>query len=943
MGILITVHNFDIEPNPGQQQVYDHKSGPLLIVAGAGTGKTSTITEKIRLLLDEGVEPASILAVTFTEKAAQEMQDRILSHHDGLLLDLPIMTYNGYGDSLLREFGIHIGLPRNFRLLTSQAAIVFVRERFDQFNFDYFYPATGSPDGTIEQILKYFSKLKQNLVTPDSYKKYVTHMPASDEAEKIEKRMHTELSQAFATYLTLCRNENVIDYDDQIYLTIQLLESRPNVCKTLKGRYHTVFVDEFQDTNPMQSKFIDLIVPESRNLIVVGDDDQAIYGFRGATISNILDFKDRYPDTAEAALTINYRSHQSILDAAYTLIQHNNPYRLEASLGLNKRLTSDRPGSEPELKHFEDPSQELSWLAQDIADRLDTIKPDEKVSIAVLTRSNNGAHAVHQMLATFNIPHTVVGLSSDLYEQPIIRTVREFLRTLVEPDSNISLHHTLIGEVFGIDSSTLEPHVRKANREHESLEDLLAEVEHTKSAIEMLRTLRKDVATDSVGRLLWRALSETGVIERLRSTAETDDAAGYALGHLSQFFDTLKEFESIATQPTTVQYLLALPALMAAGENTDGTTSLSENEIIVTTVHKAKGLEWNTVYLPQLNMQKFPMYKQSEGIVLPDALRIHSMSEAEEHYKEERRVMYVAITRARQNLIMSYSDGKRKPSMFLNEIYGDDVVASTPLTLNESKQAELQLAVDELPAKRIPTRFYDGKTVTLDVTHAQTLLNCPRNFYFKYVIETPQEPGPATEVGTQMHGFIEEINKARRDGLALHPLEELQAELVQGWSKVGYHSKAQQERRLETAKQALTNFYNHALESPAPSRVEEAFRVNLTHDIILKGRIDAVYEHDGVEIRDFKTGQAGKDQKTADKNANDSRQLELYALAWLLQHDEMPDKLSLHYVDTNIIGSSSRKKQKTIETRRETLINAVEELKKGIFPLGSSHYYCEHP
>src|SRR5690606_22488349 len=156
-------------------------------------------------------------------------------------------------------------------------------ERFDQLNLDYFYPATGSPDGIIEDILKYFSQLKQHMVSPKAYNDYVQKLPANDEAETEEKRKHKELAAAFASYIELCRENNVIDYDDQIYLSIQMQKKRPNVRKILSQRFHTIFVDEFQDTNPMQSRLIDLLIPQSRNLIVVGDDDQAIYGFRGAT------------------------------------------------------------------------------------------------------------------------------------------------------------------------------------------------------------------------------------------------------------------------------------------------------------------------------------------------------------------------------------------------------------------------------------------------------------------------------------------------------------------------------------------------------------------------------------------------------------------------------------------------------------------------------------
>ncbi len=928
--------------NDGQSEVMSHKSGPLLVVAGAGTGKTHTITQKINQLLEEGVAPTSILAVTFTEKAASEMLERILEAHDELLPELPVMTYNGLGDAILREFGVDIGLPRSFRLLTPQALIVFVRERIDEFKLDYFLPLTSQPDGIIEDILRFFSQLKQHVVTPESYQKYADKLPTSDTAEKLDKHKHQELAGAYTTYIRLCRTENVIDYDDQIYLSIQLLKDRPNVQKILQERHHTIFVDEFQDTNPMQSQLIDLLLPASRNLIVVGDDDQAIYGFRGATVSNILKFKDRYPETAEVALTVNYRSYQSILDAAYNLIQHNNPNRLEASLGLNKRLTSDKPGTDPQLQCFENTNHELNWLTTDITSRLE--KQKNKVSIAVLCRSNNGVQAVHQALETAGVAHRVVGLSPDLYTRPVVRMLLELVRTIVEPDNNTSLHHTLISDLFGLSNNLIAPFAKQARYEHEPLEELLADKPLTKKAITQLHSLRSDAASVSVGTLLWQAVVETGFKDRLLKRAPEDDVAATAIGHLSQFFDSLRDFENIATQPTAVQYLLSLPALQAAGETTDDTLGLNEDEVIVTTVHKAKGLEWDTVYLPRLTEQSFPMWRQGGGITLPVELRSDDTDPSEEHYTEERRVMYVAATRARQNLLLSWSKGSRKPSRFVDEMFGKGTAEATAVTVMAGTEARLTVTSEQTPIVSIPNHIYDGATVRLSVSQAQALLNCPLNFQYKFVYGAPEKPTSATTYGSYMHSFIEEINATRREGGTLRTLDALLKDLVHGWQKGGYASKAQRERALAQAQVTLTNYYKLAAAGPAPIGVEEKFEAALAdEDIIIHGRLDAIYAtENGVEIRDYKTGLAVSDQETANSKAKESKQLTLYALAWQITHGELPDSVSLHYVDSGIIGST-HKQQRSIDTMHANLVKAVDNLKKGIFPAAGRHDFCIHP
>ena len=201
--------------NKQQKIAIDTTEGPLLVVAGAGTGKTTVIVQKINRLLDEKVDPAAILAVTFTEKAAAEMLDRVLDNFAGLQPEIAITTFNGFGESILREFSSHLGIGRNFKLLSEQAQVVFVRERIDRFNLDYFLPLTDIPDAILEDILKLFSLAKQHIVSAEDFIKYAKHLPSRDEPEQLEKHQYLELANAFQIYIQLCRQEDVIDYDDQ--------------------------------------------------------------------------------------------------------------------------------------------------------------------------------------------------------------------------------------------------------------------------------------------------------------------------------------------------------------------------------------------------------------------------------------------------------------------------------------------------------------------------------------------------------------------------------------------------------------------------------------------------------------------------------------------------------------------------------------------------------
>lgn len=935
--------------NPGQQKVLDHPGGPLLVVAGAGTGKTRVVVEKINKLLDEGVEPSAIMAVTFTEKAAAEMLERVLLSRSGFLTDISITTFNGYGNNVLREFGVHIGLSGNFRLLSEPARIVFFRERIDQFGLDYFLPLSGLPDGVITEILGLFSRLKQNIVNPDTYLEYAQNLPEDDEALRLDKKQHQELARAYAAYIRLCREENVIDYDDQIFLAIQLLEQRPNVRRTLQDRYHTLFIDEFQDTNPMQSRLIDLLVGKEQNIIVVGDDDQAIYGWRGATLQNILGFKDRYPDASEAALTINYRSAQPILDAAYRLIRHNEPYRLETSLGINKRLTSDCEGEAPRLMRFTDAAQELDWLASDIAARLEQLEPEQKISIAVLTRSNPSAAKVHDALLKAGVPHRVVGQSADLYTRATVRMLLELTRTLVEPDNSVSLHHTLVSDLFGISNTLVGPLAARARSEHETLEAVLLQSDNSQllNALALISAWREKAASMSIGRLLWQALDESGYKTKLLNEAPEDDTAAASVQHLRQFFDSLREFESIAVQPTAVAYLMSLPALQAAGETTDDTLDIAANEVMVSTIHKSKGLEWDTVYVPKLMDRSFPYLGGAGGLQVPESLSAAKHSPADERLAEERRLMYVAATRARRELILSYFDlgpsGKsQKPSRFINEMLGPDVAEYAPHADVASHAPALGMPDEPVFIRELPARIYDGQRVRLSVSQASALLDCPLNFYYKFVLDAPEAPTSSTSYGSSLHKLFEEINRARQRN-ELQPLDIYLEDLQAVWDRSGYVSRQQADRAYEQAKATLARFYQSAAAAPPPLFVEEPFEITLEpENIILHGRMDVVLDgENGPEIRDYKTGTSVQTAEKARSRAS-SQQLTMYALAWSEMHGHIP-RVSLQFVDTDLIGGVN-KTRRGLDSLRTNLAKAVTNMKEGHFPPGTfRHDRCIHP
>lgn len=932
------------ELNEAQRQAVEITDGPVLVVAGAGTGKTRVIVERINRLIASGIQPEHILALTFTEKAAGEMLDRVSSASLSTALNTTIATFNSFGNDLLQQYGSEWGLGA-VRLLGETGQLVFLREHFDEFELDYFAPVSN-PDGQLDKLARYVSLLKQQLVAPDAYEAYVQDLPVADAADGLEKQKHAELARFYRQYLGLCRQNQVIDYDDQLYLTIQMLQARPNVLRELQTRYRYLLVDEFQDTNPMQSALVDLLAAEHQNLMVVGDDDQSIYGWRGATLANILDFRARYPKATDITLIENYRSTQSILDAAYRLIQHNNPERLEVINQLDKRLhaqTSGGPG--PASKHFYSLEAELTWVADDIARRLQ--QGEDPNGIAVLARRTQTVQKAHETLELHDIPHAIAGLSNNIYTQPVVRQLIEVLKAVGDPLDDMALFHVLSGPLFDLDMSVLSEIAAIARREHEPLASAIAAVENSgfAQALGLITNWREHSSELSVGNLAYAIITDSGWKQRLYEQAADPEIERQAQA-LSKFFTTLREFERTAAVASVQNYLTNLPVLQASGSDfEDASLEISDELVNILSVHRAKGLEWDTVYIVDCSEGSFPLQKRGGSLEVPGELRA-TKSRADEHMAEERRLMYVATTRARQELILTYanrhgSGAPRRPSRFLQELFTalpDEIEA-------ETDQTSLELFAPRLSAKTAPlppSMRQDGQLI-LSVSQIVSWLDCPQDFYYKYVLGMPLPPNPNRQYGTAIHGAIEHIYAGRRAG-RVPSLDEIIEQVQSALPKAGYASARSRERAHAQALVSAKAIYERFTKEPLPIEVEQAFGVNIPGlPLRIVGRLDAVFGHDkGVEIRDFKTTTSVTTAEQAKARATGSHQLTLYALAWQLQHDVLPALLTLDFVETGQVGSV-RKQAKSLDTLRTKLATMVQQLQAGEYPPGKDHTYCAHP
>ncbi len=437
--------------NSAQKKAVMHKEGPLLIIAGAGTGKTKVLTNRIAYLIAAKiVRPEEILAVTFTEKAASEMEERVDQLIPYSYSFVEISTFNSFGEQVLRNYIHELGYPLDFQLLDEVEQSIFFRERLFHFPLKYYRPLS-QPTRHIQEILVALRRLKQEDISPDEYIHFARRLKngAMDAAEYETAVKHQEMALVYKTHQKLLRKEGKIDFEDQVAMAVTLFRTRPSLLREYQNKYKYILVDEFQDTNHLQFEMLKLLAAQHRNITVVGDDDQSIFRFRGASLSNILDFRKLYPDTERVVINQNYRSTQAVLDSAYTLIQHNNPDRLEVEENINKSLESNLKYSGKSIfkLQFDTLSHEADRVAEIIQEK--TRQGFRYGDIAVLVRRNADADPFLKAMNLKEIPYRFSG-SRGLYSQAEIKILVAFIRAVTDFEDSRSLFHLSLSSVYKV-------------------------------------------------------------------------------------------------------------------------------------------------------------------------------------------------------------------------------------------------------------------------------------------------------------------------------------------------------------------------------------------------------------------------------------------------------------------------------------------------------------
>ena len=629
------------ELNPAQKEAALHKDGPLLVVAGAGAGKTKTLTHRIINLIKEGVAPSQILAITFTNKAAKEMGERVASlieserQKTGVAHnERPFMsTFHALGVYILREHGDLLGIPRHFTILDRNDSLSVIKEALAAEGLD---PKQFEPG----RLLSTLSRQKGDLITAEEYARSAG-LPERGRSQSGNNYFPKILSAVWLRYEGALAKQKALDFDDLILKPAKLLQENVEVRTYYQDRWHYIHIDEYQDTNQSQYEIARLLAERHKNICVVGDADQNIYSWRGANIQNILNFEKDYPDAKVILLEENYRSTQNILAAANAVIKKNT-LRKEKNL-----FTKNGEGAKITVFGAYDENEEARFVAGKSAELIkEGVAPRD---IAVLYRANFQSRVLEESFLSLNIPYRVLGVK--FFERKEVRDVISYIKAALNQESFYDVKRIINVPPRGIGKVTYTK-ILAGNIEGltPAMKARVAEFK------KLLEAIKKEALSEKTSSLIKFIMRETGMEKSLKDGTEEN----------TERLENLKELVTLATKYDILTPQEGIEKLLSDVALATDQDSLERNEnaVKLMTVHAAKGLEFRYVFIAGLEQDLFP--HRGMG-------REEGASEREE---EERRLFYVALTRAKEKLFLSYTAVRtifgakqvNTPSEFLSDI-----------------------------------------------------------------------------------------------------------------------------------------------------------------------------------------------------------------------------------------------------------------------------------
>src|SRR6266853_704986 len=961
---------FDMEPlresglklNDAQRRASTHGNGPLLVIAGAGTGKTRVITERIRYLLesDASLSGENILGLTFTDKAAGEMKARGVKAVGEQAKDVMLKTFHAFCESLLKD------IDSDHVMLDKVDHWILLRRNLNRLQLDR-YRRLAEPGQFLSDFIEFFSRCQDELVSSGDYHRYAERLAAELETERskldadtLVEREETvarerEIARAYQASEELLREKKRSSFGSLITGAVELLERDAALRTALQNRYRYILVDEFQDTNIAQLRLLELLANESRNIFAVGDNDQAIYRFRGASFGSFKLFLERFAGWREGedstpfrvSLTENYRSTPNILRVASQVIGMNT-----ASADFPKKvLTTNRPEGEKirvvELVEIED---EARWVAGEI-ERIHRAGRRWR-DFAVLYRAHTHRDALVRELSRRKVPFVISRLS--ILEHPLVKVLIAYLRLIAKPYDDIAAARALAAPAWRLSPPDLVRFAERARKNRKKIYDELqtkqASLPFEPSANELSELLdflsaqRKTIYRRTAVEVLADVLEWLEIYAR---ASEQDRAYVRRLPEFVKEWETKSEMRGL---PEFVEYLEYF-------DQAGGTICLEEDApgdaVQLMTVHGAKGLEFSHVFVLRVNKNKFPQPERSHVFEFPATLMKEGAPEVHFHHQEERRLYYVALTRAQDRLTITWvSEKKGKVPPFIEDILMEpsvkrrDVlqlapkVAAAPVDSPNESDAGTGQNLLFAPSGGLPKVFSriakwaqtfhppSSEPLELHPSAVQSYRSCPQRYLFSSLWSLQEGPKATLTFGRVIHGTIRRMMAEFKKGNRL-PFDEVQRIFETEWSTVGFEDEYQEGEYKKDGLEQLRAFHQAALEQPLlVLELEKTFELPVENNVILKGRIDQINSlgRNDVEIVDYKTGRPKKDS-----DAQKDLQLSIYAIATKEILEWNPVRMVFHYLQDNQRQETTRDAKQLDEAQR-IVQEAAGDMRAGEFP-----------
>jgi DNA helicase-2/ATP-dependent DNA helicase PcrA len=950
--------------NARQRDAIEHDEGPLLVVAGAGTGKTRVITERIRRLLEANprLSGENILGLTFTEKAAAEMKHRVIDSVGERGHDVWLGTFHGFClNVVLKPIEPELEVAEGFDHW------ILLRRNIRELQLER-YLKLHEPGQFLSDFLRFFSRCQDELVTPDDYDRYVEALARKLEADRpqlsseelagreILLAEQREVARAYRVSDRLLRDRREVTFGSMILEAEHRLRRDPALAARLSERFRYILVDEFQDTNVAQIALLHRLAGPHRNLFVVGDDDQAIYRFRGASFASFKRFAEDFLAPAgranrHLALTENYRSTRRILRVAGEVITQNRDRYLP-----DKRLeTPNAEGDRIRVAEFPVAELEAHWIAGEI-ERLHAAG-QRWGSMAVLYRKHTHRDLLVRSLALRGVPFVIRGLS--ILQSTLVRDLIACLRLIHSPSDNVSFARVFAAPYWRFLPEDLVRLAQRAAHNHRSLfvelraapdfpRDTDAESEAVRvTALEFVRWIT------GLGFLAFNVPATdllTTLVDSLNLNLVPSSADEL---YLKRFLKFAAEWQKKNAEGSLAEFMEYLEFFFEAGEKINLEEHPADDAVQLMTAHGAKGLEFENVFIIRLSQRAFPSGKRRPLLEFPAELMKEAKPEGDFHVQEERRLFYVALTRARRLLTLTaVVNARTKASPFLEDFLSHPQIQARDVE-RLSPKVDLppeELAVGTLPADPSSPGLIDPARqkarawsrialwagscrppvpvpLVLSATAIDTYSNCPQQYLFEKGWGLRGGPRAPLTFGNLMHSTIQHFVAGLQKG-HLMALEDLLAIYHREWDPEDYQDSFQEELYRKAGEEQLRSFHACYTElAPDVLYQEKTFELPLSPDLVITGRIDQMNRlgKGRVQVVDYKTG-SSKSQKDADKNL----QLSLYALAAREVFEVEPERLVLWYLKTDERVETTRDAP-ALNDARQKAIEIAAQIRAGQF------------